>query len=253
MKLAMDVGNTHTVLGNIENGAIEQRVRTETRPGMTGDELRLQWDSFFDFSSLDDLTLVVASVVPEITRELRELNRTTELRVFFLEPPWKETPISVNTDRPERVGADRIAGATAFHREFGGGIIVDFGTATTLDLISEDGCYRGGVIFPGIEASASGLAEQAALLPQITTDPPETLSFQDTQSGLRSGLFYGTAGAVDRLLDELIQESDLRADSPVVATGGGAEAMSRLVGRISDVRTDLVIEGLRMITSSLEG
>lgn len=247
MKLAVDVGNTHTIVGKIGEGGIERTVRTETRSGMTGDELHQQWSSFFQFESLDELQLVVASVVPELTRELRELRRQFGLDLNLLEHPWNETPITVDTHRPDRVGPDRIAGATAFHREYGGGIIVDFGTATTLDLVSEDGRYEGGVIFPGIEASASGLADQAALLPQITTDPPEELSYEDTQSGLRSGLFYGTAGAVERLIDEIIRESDLPNDPAIVATGGGSEPMSRLIDPITHVRKDLVIEGLRLI------
>ncbi len=248
MKLAVDIGNTHTVLGRMGEEEIVETVRIETRPRMTGDELRHHWSSFFEYDLIDDLSLVVASVVPELTRELRELRLRTGLDLLLLESPWQQTCIRVGTDRPDRVGADRIAGATAFYQEFGGGIVVDFGTATTLDLISGDGQYQGGVIFPGIEASASGLAEQAALLPQITTDPPEELSYKDTQSGLRSGLFYGTAGAVDRLIDEIIRKSDLSADPSIVATGGGAESMSSLIDYKSHVREDLVLEGLRLLS-----
>lgn len=240
----MDVGNTHIVLGRFESGRVLDRYRLETRTGMTADELLNCWSMLLDVEEPETLELLVASVVPEITKEIRALDRDTSLEARFLEPPWTSSPIDVGTDHPERVGADRVAGSVAFHEEFGGGVIVDFGTATTLDLVSAEGVYRGGVIFPGIEASAHGLSEQAALLPQVTTEPPGEISFTDTQSGLRSGLFYGTAGAVERLIDELLDQSDLPGDAPVVATGGGSRQMAHLIGRITHVRRDLVLHGL---------
>lgn len=244
MKLAVDVGNTHIVLGRLENGRVVDRYRLETRTGMTADELLNSWVLLLELDNPENLELLVASVVPEITKEIRVLDRDTSLEARFLEHPWTSSPVDVVTDHPERVGSDRVAGAIALHDEFGGGVIVDFGTATTLDLVSVDGEYRGGVIFPGLEASAHGLSEQAALLPQVTTEPPKGISFTDTQSGLRSGLYYGTAGAVERLIDELLDQADLKGDAPVVATGGGAQQMASLIDRITHVRQDLVLEGL---------
>lgn len=246
MRLAVDVGNTHIVLGRLEDGSVADRYRLETRTGMTADELLNLWELLLDVDDRGDLTLLVASVVPEITKEIHTLDRESPLEARFLEHPWASTPIDVVTDHPERVGSDRVAGATAFHREFGGGVVVDFGTATTLDLISGKGEYCGGVIFPGIEASAHGLSEQAAMLPQVTTEAPEEISITDTQSGLRSGLFHGTAGAVERLIGELVDQSELNPGVPVVATGGGAEQMAELVDSISHVRPNLVLEGLRL-------
>jgi type III pantothenate kinase len=137
-----------------------------------------------------------------------------------------------------------VAGASAFYEEFGSGIIVDFGTATTLDVVTGEGHYEGGVIFPGIEASAVGLSTQAAMLPQVPPDPPNSLSFSDTTSGLQSGLFYGTAGAVERLIDELVDSSSLEAQMAIVATGGGASDMNELTEAITHVRENLVLEGL---------
>ncbi len=227
-----------------ETGEILRRLRLQTRSGITSDELFHQWSTLLRLPEDEQLELLVASVVPDLTSEIRKLNNREQITVDFLEFPWDEASVKVATENPRQVGADRVAGATAFHEEFGKGIVVDFGTATTLDVITGKGVYKGGVIFPGIEASATGLSTQAALLPRVPADPPDSLKFSDTVSGLRSGLFYGTAGAVERLIDELISATLLDNDFAVVATGGGGEAMSRLAQPITHVRKNLVVRGL---------
>lgn len=246
MKLIVDVGNTHTVLGLVNDGEMTDRWRVQTRVGATTDELWHHWNMVVDETLTRDLEVLVASVVPDLTTEIRDLSsRYLENDPWFLESPWSETEIEVNTDNPGSVGADRVAGASRFYDEFGGGFILDFGTATTIDVVTDEGTYEGGVIFPGIEASAIGLSSEAAKLPRISPEDTLEFSFSDTRSGLQSGLYYGTAGAVERLIFELNQKVGLGGNVPVVATGGGAEGFTRFTDVISDVRPNLVLDGLR--------
>lgn len=247
MKVAVDIGNTHTVLGEIKDQTIKNRTRLETRSGMTTDEILDLWTRMIGLNFDAQTELLVASVVPELTNQIRRLRSKVNLTLAILEPPWSDVKIDITTQNPSQVGPDRVAGATALYHEFGQGIVVDFGTATTLDVVTSNGEYRGGVIFPGIEASASGLSGQAAMLPQVSPEVPESFSFDDTRSGLQSGLFYGSAGAVERLVNEMIEEIDLHEDLPIVATGGGAEQMESLTDMITHVRKNLVLEGLRQI------
>lgn len=247
MELVVDVGNTHTVLGLVKNEDLVNRWRLQTRPGATADELWHQWKLVIDESLPTDLKLLVASVVPDLSREINRLaDRYLSSDPWLLEYPWQESPVTVETDNPESVGADRVAGATKIHSEFGGGMILDFGTATTIDVVTQDGSYQGGVIFPGIEASATGLSSAAAKLPRISPEEPDDFSYSDTNSGLRSGLYYGTAGAVERLMEELKAKAGFTDDVPVVATGGGARAFTRFTDVITDVRPNLVLDGLRL-------
>lgn len=246
MKLVVDIGNTHTVLGLVKNGEMPDRWRVQTRPGATADELWHQWKHVIDEDLPENLEVLVASVVPDLTTEIRRLRpRYLSRDPWFLEPPWDDTSLTVGTDSPESVGADRVAGAVQLHREFGGGLILDFGTATTIDVVTGDGTYRGGVIFPGIEASAIGLSSAAAKLPRISPEGPGEFSYSDTNAGLLSGLYYGTAGAVERLMDELKTRVGFEEDVPVVATGGGAESFTGFTDVITDVRPNLVLDGLR--------
>lgn len=246
MKLAVDIGNTHTVLGLVRDGSLVDRWRVQTRSGATADELWHQWKLVIDEDLPRDLRLLVASVVPDLSTEIRQLpSRYLDVEPWFLESPWEDAPVSVETANPESVGADRVAGAVKLYREFGPGLILDFGTATTIDVVNDGGSYEGGVIFPGIEASAIGLSSAAAKLPRVSPEEPDAFSYSDTNSGLLSGLYYGTAGAVERLMDELKDEAGFDGEVPVVATGGGAEAFTRFTDVITDVRPNLVLDGLR--------
>ncbi|MFB6345762.1 MAG: type III pantothenate kinase [bacterium] len=245
MKLVVDVGNTHTVLGLIQDNELVKRRRVETRTGATADELWHFWKMVIDEPLSSGIELLTASVVPDLTTEIERLgDRYLSGTPWILQPPWDETDISVETENPHSVGSDRIAGAAQLFAEFGGGFILDFGTATTIDVVSDSGTYEGGVIYPGIEASSIGLSTEAAKLPRISPEEPEAFTYSSTRSGLKSGLFYGTAGAVERLLEELQQTVDFNGDPAVVATGGGAQSFTQFTDVITHVRPNLVLNGL---------
>lgn len=245
MKLAVDVGNTHTMLGLYEEGDLRSRWRVRTRPGVTRDEIWAQWKNLMGDALHRDLDVLVACVVPDVTEALLDLQgRYLRDRPWMLEPPWNHLPLEVGTRQPEAVGADRVAGAVALFERHGAGIVVDFGTATTLDFVDDAACYRGGVILPGLEASARGLSNETAKLPLISLRPPEDFQCSDTREGLLSGLYYGTAGAVERIVRELSGTFDVPERHRVVATGGAAKPFLDLCPSITDHAPNLVLDGL---------
>ncbi len=245
MTLIVDVGNTRTMMGLYRGGEIVRRWRLETRVGRTTDQTWAEWRRLVGEDLSGSTSVLVASVVPDVTEAIRGLHdRYLEEPPWFLEPPWEAIPIEVGTRSPGAVGADRVAGAAALHARFGGGIVVDFGTATTLDFVDASGVYRGGVILPGLRASARGLASVTAKLPRISPRFPGEFGCADTREGLLSGLYYGTAGAVERIVRELVDHFEPARDPSVVATGGGAEPFVELCSPITAHAPDLVLEGL---------
>ncbi len=245
MKLVVDVGNTNTVLGRARNGEIEERWRVQTRPGITPDELWHSWKPMLGDELHSRTRVLGASVVPDVTEALRNLlHRYLEVPPYLLESPWTDIPIRVAAGSGEDVGADRVAGAAAMYETYGTGIVVDFGTATTIDVVGEGGTYRGGVILPGVRSAAHGLASAAAKLPLISPRRPRKIACGNTVEAIQSGLFYGTAGAVQRVVDELRGEFSLDPHGPVVATGGMADPFRELCPTITHRDPNLVLRGI---------
>lgn len=245
MTLLVDVGNTNTVLGWAEDQSILERWRLETRAGATPDEIWHQWSAMLGDGLASNTPVRVASVVPDLTESIRSLSeRYLSRSPFILEPPWDAAPIEVASVDHEGVGADRVAGATAMYREYGSGIVVDFGTATTVDVVTDPGVYRGGVILTGVRSGAHGLAAAAAKLPLVSPRPPGKISCRSTEEALQSGLFYGTAGAVERVVAELRDRFEMDPQRPIVATGGMADSFRELCEPLTHFDRNLVLKGL---------
>ncbi len=244
MKLLLDVGNSTTVAAVQSSGEFRNRQEFSTRRLRTEDSL---WD---DLSHSYDLKsqiseLAVVSVVPKITEmilKFRKQGWSGQLNI--LAPPWKETTIVLKIDRPEEVGADRIAAAEAAYRFYGGGYVVDFGTATTVEVVSSQGEYLGGVIVPGMVPAFDRLINSAAKLSGLSLGIPEEFNCKNSRDAVESGLFYGTAGAVKYLLEKLQKHLGLDEDLPVVGTGGWAGEFERFEGLLSVVDPNLVLKGL---------
>lgn len=251
MKLLVDVGNTTINLGLAQGKEIVDTWRLHTNPAMTAVELWHQWTSLTDNRLTENVQMIVASVVPELTGVIEEMARD-RLREspYFLSAPWDPVTIGINTEHPDEVGADRVAGAVAMAREYGEGIVVDFGTATTVDYIDDGPAYRGGVIFPGLQAASRGLSVETALLPSMSLRDPVEFQFQNTQQALESGLLYGTAGSVTRIINEF-RARGLPDEAPVVATGGSAEIFLDVCEEITDYEPNLVLRGLLMISEEI--
>jgi type III pantothenate kinase len=259
MLLVLDVGNTNTVLGVFEPKAAEHGAvhygrlianwRVSTTKTQTVDEYGVLFRNLFAMSGLDVGSVqgaVVSSVVPPLDSTLREVcERYFHSRPLFIEPGVK-TGMPVHYDNPAEVGADRIVNSVAAFEKFGGPcIVVDFGTATTFDVVSSKGEYMGGVITPGIGVSADALFERTARLPRVDIRKPPRVLATNTVNSVQSGLYYGYLGLIDGILERLIAE--LGDDVKVVATGGLASLMgggSKYIREIDDL---LTLEGLRII------
>jgi type III pantothenate kinase len=248
--LAIDVGNTETMLGVFDGELLAWHWRMATRAERTADELALLFGGFLEQQSLSfsrQITgVALASVVPDQTQALREMVRN----YFHFSPvvvePGVKTGISVATDNPREVGADRVVNALAAFSRYGGPcIVVDFGTATTYDAVSADGQYLGGAIAPGIQVSAAALFSATARLARVEVRAPRSAVGKNTVESLQSGLVFGTAAEVDGMVERI--RSELGGEAAVVATGGLAGAVVPECRSIQHHDPWLTLEGLRLI------
>ena len=257
MLLVVDVGNTNTVLGVFEPKSVGQsrprkliaHWRVSTNKSQTVDEYGVLFRNLFAMNGIEVGAvqgIVISSVVPPLDSTLREVcERYFRLKPLFIEPGVK-TGMPVHYDNPAEVGADRIVNGVAAFEKFGGPcIVVDFGTATTFDVVSAKGEYLGGVITPGIGISADALFERTARLPRVDIRKPPSMIATNTVNSLQAGLYYGYLGLIDGILERLIAE--LGDDVKVVATGGLATLMGGGSKYIREVDDLLTLEGLRII------
>ena len=257
MLLVVDVGNTNTVLGVFEPKPLGQgkprkliaHWRVSTNKSQTVDEYGVLFRNLFAMNGIEVGAvqgIVISSVVPPLDSTLREVcERYFQLKPLFIEPGVK-TGMPVHYDNPAEVGADRIVNGVAAFEKFGGPcIVVDFGTATTFDVVSPKGEYLGGVITPGIGISADALFERTARLPRVDIRKPPSMIATNTVNSLQAGLYYGYLGLIDGILERLIAE--LGDDVKVVATGGLATLMGGGSKYIREVDDLLTLEGLRII------
>jgi len=253
MLLAIDVGNTNIVLGVFAGASLVQSWRLQTLRERTSDELGLIVDGLFAHSHIDRAAIrgvILGSVVPPLTGTLRTMTE----RYFGISPltiePGVDTGMPILYENPSEVGADRIVNGVGAWERFGRGgdrpmIVVDFGTATTLDAISARGEYLGGAICPGVEISADALFQRAARLPRINVRKPPSVIGRTTVGAMESGLFYGYVGMVEGLVTRMNAELGGRAIS--VATGGLAEVIAPETSLIQHVDPDLTLHGLRLV------
>ena len=255
MLLVVDVGNTNTVLG-VFNGADAsqpQRLlahwRVSTIRTQTVDEYGVLFRNLFAGAGLEVgpfTGIVISSVVPPLDSTLREVcEKYFKTKPLFIEPGVK-TGMPLHYDNPQEVGADRVVNSVAGFEKYGGPcVVVDFGTATTFDVVSAKGEYLGGVIAPGIGISAEALFSRTARLPRVDLRKPPRLIGTNTVNSMQSGLFYGYLSLVDGILERLT--SEIGKDVKVVATGGLAQLIgesSRFIKHVDDL---LTLEGLRII------
>lgn len=225
MLLAVDVGNTQTHIGMFSSTELVSEWRTSTDPKRTADELALVFQEFLSFEGLSFskqvTAVVIASVVPSLTAALREMVE----RYFHFQPlivePGSKTGMPIHTEDPREVGADRIVNAVAAHKLYGGPcIIVDFGTATTFDAVSEKGEYLGGAIAPGIQISANALWTVAAQIQKVELVQPRSVIGKSTREAVRSGVLLGAAAMVDGMVERI--QKELGGHAEAVVTGGFA-------------------------------
>jgi type III pantothenate kinase len=255
MLLALDVGNTNTVLGlyRLASNELVTHWRISTLRTQTADEYGVLFLNLFSMRKVEAAevsSIIISSVVPPLESTLRQVcERYFNLKPMFVEPGIK-TGMPILVDNPAELGADRLVnGVAAFARYGGPCIVVDFGTATTFDVISAKGEYLGGVIAPGLAISAEALFARAARLSRVDVKKPAKVVGTNTVAHIQSGLYYGYIGLVDGILERMLNETR-NPDSPapkIIATGGLARLVaedSRFIETIDDM---LTLDGLRLI------
>ncbi len=249
MILAVDVGNTHTVLGLFSDGVLDGHWRVSSNVSLTADELRVKVGALLDaaghgWSHVEHV--VISSVVPRLTAAYEELSLTATGTAPMVVGPGLKTGMPIRYDNPHEVGADRIVNGIAAFEALGGPVIVvDFGTATTIDVIDESGVYLGGAIAPGVETSAEALFAKAARLSKVDLEAPLRAIGRNTRESVQAGLLFGEAAMVDGLVRRV--RAEIGAEAPVVATGGLAPQMAPLCETVEHVDVDLTLKGLMLI------
>ncbi|MFO7765763.1 MAG: type III pantothenate kinase [Pelovirga sp.] len=249
MLLVIDVGNSNTVLGVYQGQRLIHDWRIATDKHRPFDEYAMVVHQLFQlcgisFGDLKDV--IVSSVVPSMLSTIDGLCK----KYFHLTPyvvgPGMKTGMPIHYDNPKEVGADRIVNAVAAFEQFHCAlIVVDFGTATTFDVISADGCYQGGAIAPGIGISAEALFERTSKLPRVDFLQPDQVIASNTVNSIQAGIFFGYLGLVEGIVRRMKKE--MQQDPKVIATGGLAAPIAAATDSIDRVEPLLTLEGLRLL------
>ena len=250
MLLAIDSGNTNIVFAVYDGEALKSEWRASSDAKRTADEYGVWLTHLMALDNLkvDDISAsIMATVVPEMLFTLKTLCR----KYFKTDPlivgePGVEIGVDVLVNEPDEVGADRLVNAAAAHCRYGGPLIViDFGTATTFDIVDENGSYCGGVIAPGINLSLDALHMAAAKLPRVAVQKPKTVIGTKTVPAMMSGVYWGYVGLIEGLLKRI--KGEYGAQMCVVATGGLAPLFAEEIDAIEHLDNDLTLRGLSEI------
>jgi len=252
MILAVDAGNTNIVFALVEGREIKARWRIATDPRRTADQYSVWLHQLLELEgySRDHVEgVIIGTVVPRALHNLEVLSekyfRKTPLIAGQGSAAW---PLQLDVDEPQNVGADRALNAIAAHAKYKGDLlIIDFGTATTFDVVSPTGAYSGGIIAPGINLSLDALVNAAAKLPRIAIEAPETSNVigRTTQSQMLIGIYWGYVAMIEGLADRIKRE--LGRQLTVIATGGLAALFDRHTEAFDAVEPDLTIQGLSLL------
>jgi type III pantothenate kinase len=255
MLLAIDVGNTNIVLGVFDGERLAQSWRLQTLRERTADEIGILTTHLFAERGVDKGRvdgIILSSVVPPLTGTMEEMAERYFGRTPLTVDPTSNTGMPILYVPPSDVGADRVVNAVAAYEMFGRAgripvIAVDFGTATTFDVISAAGEYVGGVICPGIGISADALFQRAARLPRVDVRKPPSIVGQTTVTSMQAGLFFGYVSMVDGIVQRIRAELPDGDRAACIATGGMADVLAHETTAIQRVEPDLTLQGLRLI------
>ncbi len=254
MLLAIDIGNTQTVIGLFKEDEILASWRMVTPKYETADEIASAVFNFLrnsDFKPGDVNGIAISCVVPRILDEIVKMSGKYFNRAPFIVNSDIKSDLTISYEYPEEIGADRIANSVAAKEIYGyPAVVVDFGTATTFDILSSGGEYIGGVIAPGIEISSEALFNCAAKLSKVDLNWPGSIIGKNTNDGVRSGILYGFLGQVDFIIDKIIEEQNKKDNDfkpEVIATGGLAFLMVGKSKWIEIFDPDLTLKGLKIL------
>jgi len=255
MLLAVDIGNTHTIIGIFSANQLTASWRMASSAHRTADESWLVIKSFCADAGIPTSSITgvgISSVVPDLT----DIFITIAQKYLRAEPicvsAALDLGIKVLYKDPSTVGADRLCNAMAGFKKYGGPlIIIDFGTATTYDVVSKDGDYLGGIIALGLEAGAAELHRRAAKLPKIDLHFPKEVIGRETDSSMQSGIMFGAVDAVEGMVRRIRKE--LGTEAKVIATGGLSTVMAKHTKVIEACEPSLVLEGIRLVYNRVKG
>ena len=249
MLLVFDIGNSNIVLGTYEGKKLLRHWRISTDRQKTGDEYGMLINNLFRFQGIrmsDVTAIIISSVVPPLVVPLAKMcERYFRLRPLIVGPGIK-TGIKLKYENPREIGADRIVNSVGAYEQFGGPlIVVDIGTATTFDIVAENGDYLGGVIAPGIGISSEALFQRAAQLPRVALVTPRTIICRNTVNAMQAGVIFGFVGQIDEIVRRI--KAEMKQDMRVIATGGMAKMICRESKTIDKVDNFLTLTGLRVL------
>ncbi|MBN2462701.1 MAG: type III pantothenate kinase [Dehalococcoidia bacterium] len=249
MLLAVDVGNTNITIGIFDGSKLKATWRVATGVHRMADEYASLMLNLFErrgISASKITDAILCSVVPPLVGVFEEMcRRYLKVSPLVIEAGVK-TGVKISMDNPREVGTDRIVNAVAAHHLYGGAVIViDLGTATTFDAVSEEGDYLGGAIAPGIAIATEALFSRTAVLPRVELTHPRRAIGRSTVAAMQSGIVFGYAGLIEGIVTRIQEE--LGGKAKVVATGGYAELLARETSAIEEVNPDLTLIGLRLI------
>lgn len=250
MILVVDVGNTNITFGAFEGKNLVTTFRLMTKMPRTSDEYGVMITELLNKNKIEISRIegvIIASVVPNVMHALTgAISRYVHRHILTVGPGVK-TGIRIVTENPREIGPDRIVDAVAAYELYGGPVLViDFGTATTYDLVTADGCFTAGITAPGIRISAKALWEDTAKLPEIEIKKPQSILAQETISSMQAGLVYGQIGQTEYIIKKVVEESGYQ-DLKVVATGGLGRIIAEETAYIQEYNNVLTLEGLRII------
>ncbi|MEW6624137.1 MAG: type III pantothenate kinase [Bacillota bacterium] len=249
MLLAVDVGNTNIMMGVFQDKDLTDTWRVSTDPSKTADELGVLFKQLFEYKgiSFSDISAVaISSVVPPIMQALDQMCREYIGVAPFVVGHGSRIDLAIEFDNPKEIGADRIVNAVGAIDKYGSpAVVVDFGTATTFDAISDEGHYLGGAIAPGVGISLEALFQKAAKLPRIEMVKPEGVIGKSTVTCMQSGIVFGFVGQVDGIVQRIKRE--LGPNTVTVATGGLAPFIAGYCETIDHIDPYLTLNGLQII------
>jgi len=250
MLLAVDAGNTNIVFAVYDGATLIEKWRLNTDGNRTADEYAVWLNQFLQLKNLrlpDIDSAIISCVVPPALFGLRRLcQKFLHCEPLVVGEPEVDAGIEIRIDNPSAVGADRIANAVGAHARYPGALIViDFGTATTLDVVASDGAYDGGIIAPGVNLSVEALYRAAAKLPNIAIEPPGSVIGKGTVHAMQSGVFYGYVAMIEGLVNRV--RTEYGKPLTVVATGGLSMLFDAYTPAIEHVDENLTIDGLRLL------
>lgn len=247
MLLAVDIGNTNIVFALYDGQEQSGHWRCKTDTGKTADEYLAFLSQHFELKHLnisDVKDVIISSVVPDVDFAIRTLCRDGfGLNPIFVGKDTGDLGIKILIDRPSELGADRLVNTYAVHKEYKcAAIVVDFGTATTFDIVDNDGNFCGGVIAPGPNLSLEALHLAAAKLPSVPVKKPKSALAKNTVDAMQSGIYWGYVGLIEKILEKLVAELDKRPK--IIATGGLAVLFKDDIPEIDVIDDNLTLKGL---------